>query len=293
MVGIAYIYGTATNYLLCFCRLAFLQIITTYQTLKKEHMAQRLSETQSRNPSIQNGKDDSFNNEETKSELPEPANPEYKDPQCRISMGEEEKQSSIKDLEKGEDSTNMRGIDPPAGKDEEEKNLKYTHVIIPFPGHDVNGNDACNPVESTEESSPKKQTKIRMFGGRNNKVNEELNEAETTKECVEKNTATSKEEKKCKAEVRDVPIFCAICLMEYEISERICWASNPECTHVFHEDCVTQWLISLGRTKSKMQRFSMNPSEKELLNYQLECPCCRQDFIMKSATPEQCGDDAV
>ena len=83
---------------------------------------------------------------------------------------------------------------------------------------------------------------------------------------------------------REVPIFCAICLSEYEISDEICWSSNSNCTHVFHKECIFQWLVTLGRRGSKMQRFPDTPSEKKLLNYDLECPCCRQAYIVKSST---------
>jgi len=81
---------------------------------------------------------------------------------------------------------------------------------------------------------------------------------------------------------RSAPIFCAICLVEYTLSERVCWSSNPNCTHVFHEDCILQWLIMLGRKRSRRQSFSRNPSVKKLLNYELCCPCCRRDFVSKN-----------
>ena len=80
---------------------------------------------------------------------------------------------------------------------------------------------------------------------------------------------------------REVPIFCAVCLSEYEVNDEISWSSNSECTHVFHTDCIKQWLVALGKKKSSMQRFPDSPSEKKLLRYDLECPCCRQDFIVR------------
>lgn len=80
-------------------------------------------------------------------------------------------------------------------------------------------------------------------------------------------------------ETRKVPIFCAVCLSEYEISDEICWSSNSNCTHVFHRECIVQWLVALGKRKSSMRRFPETLNEKRLLKYQLECPCCRQDFI--------------
>ena len=82
-------------------------------------------------------------------------------------------------------------------------------------------------------------------------------------------------------EERAVPIFCAICLTKYEISDRVCWSSNSECSHMFHEDCMMRWLVALGRKGSKRKRYSANPSERKMLDYALACPCCRQDFISR------------
>ncbi|KAL7544707.1 hypothetical protein ACHAWF_008073 [Thalassiosira exigua] len=92
---------------------------------------------------------------------------------------------------------------------------------------------------------------------------------------------------KASQEKRELPIFCAICLSEYEIDDEICWSSNSSCSHCFHKDCMLQWLVALGRRKSSMQRFPDTPCEKRLLNFELECPCCRQSFILKNRTKEK------
>jgi hypothetical protein len=49
---------------------------------------------------------------------------------------------------------------------------------------------------------------------------------------------------------------CAICLAEYEHAERIKRSCNCNCKHVFHAECILDWL-----EQSK------------------ECPCCRADYI--------------
>ena len=54
--------------------------------------------------------------------------------------------------------------------------------------------------------------------------------------------------------------MCSICLCNYEVGSDIVWSSNELCDHVFHEQCIEQWLLK--------QR------EGPL------CPCCRRDFIM-------------
>merc|ERR1711862_756050 len=80
--------------------------------------------------------------------------------------------------------------------------------------------------------------------------------------------------------MREVPRFCPICLSEFEIDEKICWSQNAECTHFYHEDCLVHWLVSLGKRRSKMKRFPADKiSVKRLLNYEMECPSCRQGFI--------------
>ena len=55
-----------------------------------------------------------------------------------------------------------------------------------------------------------------------------------------------------------VPNCCAICLMSYDVGDKVIWSSNPNCAHAFHEDCVVGWLV-------KMQP-------------ETPCPCCRQEF---------------
>jgi len=161
-----------------------------------------------------------------------------------------------------------RGIDPPEGDEDEQKDELddiYTHVSVPLPGHNFD----CVKILHSGDSGPskkEKRSKIRVFASKEN---------DTTKDAEEEpNTSNENGTRR-----RSCPRFCAVCLDEFEISERVSWSSNPACTHVFHEDCVTQWLVSLGRTKTKLQKFSENPSEAQLLNYELECPCCRQDFI--------------
>ncbi|KAL3902592.1 MAG: hypothetical protein SGILL_010772 [Bacillariaceae sp.] len=60
--------------------------------------------------------------------------------------------------------------------------------------------------------------------------------------------------------MRQVPNECSICLCEYTVGSDIVWSSNPQCDHVFHEECIEQWL--------------MKQREGPL------CPCCRRDFVI-------------
>lgn len=145
---------------------------------------------------------------------------------------------------------------------------QYTHVLIPCPGNAFDGDDT-KPSPTKDE---RKQNRIRLF------ARKELGEKKEYNISSKNDTAEAQPE--CKR--RDVSIFCAICLDGYEPSERVCYSSNSDCPHVYHEDCIVQWLLSLGRTKCKMQKFSECPNEAQLLNYTLECPSCRQAFICKS-----------
>ena len=78
---------------------------------------------------------------------------------------------------------------------------------------------------------------------------------------------------------REVPNSCAICLTEYEVSDNVSWSANPQCPHVFHEKCITKWFLSLGRLQTVCGVSLDDDCPKNVLNYQLECPCCRQEFI--------------
>lgn len=76
-------------------------------------------------------------------------------------------------------------------------------------------------------------------------------------------------------------VICAICHEGYTPSDTLCKASNSECSHVFHQECIVHWLVSLGWTKLKEKHVKENmlSDAKLLLDYELECPCCRRDFI--------------
>jgi len=61
-------------------------------------------------------------------------------------------------------------------------------------------------------------------------------------------------------ELREVPNECSICLCEYTLGSDIVRSSNPQCDHVFHTNCIEQWL--------------MKQRDGPL------CPCCRRDFVI-------------
>lgn len=172
--------------------------------------------------------------------------------------------------------------------DIDEENTVYTHILVPHPGYDINGE--C--VKELEDDGSESDTEKNITSVRNKFFTRKLLKLKDESDCKEDSTedkeATldedddSNEMDEILTEKRAVPMFCAVCLAEYSVSERVTWASNKECSHVFHEGCMLQWLISLGRKRSKRRTFPRHPSEKRLLDFDLSCPCCRQEFISKN-----------
>lgn len=89
---------------------------------------------------------------------------------------------------------------------------------------------------------------------------------------------------------------CSICCEEYQPKDKICWSSNAKCVHIFHEECIVHWLLSLGWIRWKEQKVHdrlLVGDDKELLMYDLECPLCRLDFVDKSLFTDERGEASL
>lgn len=60
------------------------------------------------------------------------------------------------------------------------------------------------------------------------------------------------------------PPQCAICLVEYQQEDDICWSHNKRCNHHFHRLCMIEWLSDHN-----------------------ECPCCRNNYLALSDDEEK------
>jgi len=75
--------------------------------------------------------------------------------------------------------------------------------------------------------------------------------------------------------LRDVRPECPICLAEVAVGERMSWSPTEGCHHCFHEECITEWLMTLG--KNVPVRLQKDLSVK--FDFKMQCPVCRGDFI--------------
>lgn len=194
----------------------------------------------------------------------------------------------MKDVEKSGD-IEEGGVVTDENSFESAAAVEYTHISLPLPGYDYLGGISSSLCglegeQDGEETTAATTTTRTTVATRTNKwrtltslfrwKEEESKEEEIEKKEIEEPTTCTIE----MVEKRNVPIFCAVCLDSYEITDQVCWASNKECSHVFHADCILQWLISSGKKKSMDQIFEKHPSDAKLIQYR-QCPCCRQDFI--------------
>ena len=170
----------------------------------------------------------------------------------------------------------------------DEDESEYTHVLIPLPGHRAIPDRLRKVFEdcgvNNDGKAKRSSLSFRKFTGSSKVAPDNTN---AMKEHGKGGVSCTKDEvpqangmvNDPVSEYRAVPICCAVCLTKYEVSNRVCWSSNSECSHVFHEGCMLRWLVELGRSQGKLLEFHMS------------CPCCRNDFISFLRTEEDsCGE---
>jgi hypothetical protein len=55
---------------------------------------------------------------------------------------------------------------------------------------------------------------------------------------------------------------CAICLSQFEAKQLVCESNNSSCRHVFHKDCMVDWLMKQTENST--------------------CPMCREVYLIKA-----------
>lgn len=169
---------------------------------------------------------------------------------------------------------------------EDEDNAQFSHLSIPYPGYDLNGVHTSALVTARKKKADQTETKKR-FGFISKLWNDEKKDkTEPEPEPVAQSNVVIQLDEK-----RTASKFCAICLASYEQYEKISWSSNGGCTHVFHNECILTWLSTLGDKWSRQQRFTEDLGPGELLGYELECPCCRQEFVSRDVVCTCCDEE--
>lgn len=108
--------------------------------------------------------------------------------------------------------------------------------------------------------------------------------------------------------LRTVSSGCAICLSSFRTEDDVTWASNPDCSHVFHAACIRGWLHAAGRrhamtaqreppqSRRRLRRQAANGGANDaetasspgdthnshmVMDFPMLCPCCRQPFVLR------------
>jgi len=63
-------------------------------------------------------------------------------------------------------------------------------------------------------------------------------------------------------------IVCPICIDPFQPGDEVCWSKSERCNHVYHLDCMTEWLM-----------------ENE------ECPLCRENYLCNNEDDGKIGHD--
>ena len=125
--------------------------------------------------------------------------------------------------------------------------------------------------------------------------NDEEDEEQQGRICQLPLAGTSRDSQSNKPtkDTRQVTNCCAICLGSFSTGGTLCWSSNPQCQHIYHQECILDWLEASGKKYMKQKRkemvqnsdqveldpyWKMDPAER-VISFPMNCPCCRQSFV--------------
>jgi len=80
---------------------------------------------------------------------------------------------------------------------------------------------------------------------------------------------------------------CAVCMNSFEVGQKVVWSSNPECTHVFHHQCLHEWFVAVGTNAWKAEASCYHEMEsteiqEKICKFPKLCPFCRRDFFLEA-----------
>lgn len=80
--------------------------------------------------------------------------------------------------------------------------------------------------------------------------------------------------------IRCVNAECSICLNPYTAGDKVSW-SAVDCSHAFHQTCIMEWLMTLGKKANNNGGTTVLVRQNDLCTFKMVCPICRQDFISR------------
>ncbi len=111
-----------------------------------------------------------------------------------------------------------------------------------FHGNDANANDYDNNNENDNGRGPKKDD-IYLESSQQSRA--ELGSMDTSQRSTTSLASSLYS-----------PKSCHICLEKYKVGDEITWSRNDQCAHVFHLDCILDWLMDND-----------------------QCPVCREGYL--------------
>mmetsp|Transcript_5220 Transcript_5220/g.7673 ORF Transcript_5220/g.7673 Transcript_5220/m.7673 type:complete len:491 (+) Transcript_5220:73-1545(+) len=137
--------------------------------------------------------------------------------------------------------------------DEEEEEQQQQQVEH-HPAPQVDGEQ--KQVQAVEQQQEEQHEEEEQEGAR---VEEPQSFLEQHEEC------TIHQQEAAQQNISQEP-HCVLCFEKYSVGEEVCFSCDPECIHVFHKDCIVEWL-------------ARSPN----------CPCCKRQYLDINLT--QLGGD--